>query len=1040
MAQALRDLARRPYINQWLALGFVLLAFGVALAYSLYQERQRIEAVERERLSTQAKVVDDNLARQLDSINRVLAGVRTELQYWTRVENGGERASRHLKTLSDAMPGIRTLLVIDAEGTVTAANREELIGKNFRQREYFQAVLNNPNPNTLYLGPPFQTSLGVDTMNVVRMIPGAQGRFAGIVSATLDPAEFRILIDSVRYAPDMRAALIHGSGKLFMMAPNLDGLVGSDVTKPGSVFSRHLASGLQASVMTGASTLTGEARLAALRSIQPAALAMDKPLVVAMSRDLSALLAPWRHDVYAQGGLMAVLALLSTISLWLYQRRQLAYDRLTARHAAEQKAMLDNEVLLRNVIQSVDEGVLLLDSQGQISFANPAAETLLGLTRQELLGTPCTHLIHSAGEATSDCPLCVAQNSGEPFASREFEFRRSDGSRFPVSIRATPTSGEAAGLVVAFHDISAQKNAEAKLATSERNLHVLIDATPGSAILLDLEGRIETINAIGARRLGNSAEELVGRDFFALLPDEVGKRRWVMFAGVCANGQPATMVDQRGQYTFETNLFPVLDAAGQTQRVAIYARDITETRREEATQALFHELGELLLRREISPDTLIWHFCRRIVPIFDFAFAWIGRKQDDGHVEVAAGVELSDGYLARLKGLGRRWDAVTTDPVCNALRQGKLQVAETGPGDGSGWPALAWEYGAHYLVSIPLTLDGGTYGALTLGVRDSVAPDADKLKRLEDIGSRLSLAMEAAIQQERLNLMETALETTGNAVFITDANGSILWANPSFGRLTGYAPAEVVGCDPSILNSGAHDAAFHAEMWQNLLAGNIWQGEIVEAHRSGSRFTAHQTITPLRDPEGRISHFVSILEDITEQQAAQERIAHLAHYDALTDLPNRRLFFDRLGQALAQSRRTRSATALLFLDLDRFKEVNDRRGHNIGDQLLKAVAERLRSLVRESDTIARLAGDEFTVILSGIDGRDDCARVAEKIVATLGRPYELAGSEESIGVSLGIALSPDDATESEDLVRAADQAMYAAKAAGRGAFRFFGDD
>lgn len=1041
MRQPRHRLADGPYLSQWLILGIVLFAFGSSIAYSLYLGHERITAREQERLQTLAQIIGKNLEPQIFSTRRAIDGILAELPLWQREKDGLKRATQRLKVISDTLTGVRTILIVNADGKIIASNREEVIGVDASRRDYFQVPQKNPDPNILYVSPPFRTVLGNFLISLTRVITGPNGEFAGVVNASVDPEYFRTLLDSVRDAPDTWAYVAHGDGKLFLMIPEQDALVGKDLGKPGSFFSRHRESGQPASFFAGIAYVTGDERLVALRSIQPDALAMDKPLVMAVSRHVPTVFAAWRRDVYTQGGLFGVLTLATTVGLFVYQRRQRAYGRLAAIHEAKQKAMLENEVQLRNIIQALDEGVLLLDGNGVIVFANAAAGALLDCQQDELLGRRCPQLIQPTAESgITECPLCTARLSGMPFYSRDVTFRRGDGGSLPVSIRATPTESDVGGLVVAFYDISSEKSAEERLAVSKRKLNVLIDATPESAILLDLEGRIETINAIGARRLASTPEQLVGRDFFSLLPEEGLGRRRAVFAGVCASGEPASMVDRRGGNVFQTDLFPAADAKGEVLQVAVYAQDVTESRRAESVQAMFHQIGTLLLRREISLDTLTWHFCREVVAVYDFAFVWIGRKEADGRIAVMAGVESSEGYLAHLNELCMRWDETCTDPVCNVLRQRKLQVAETGPAENRRWQSLAQEHGAGHIVCLPLTVDAEIYGVLTFGLRDTLAPEAAILKRLDDIGNRLSLAMTAAVQQERLSLMETALERTGNAVFITDANGSILWANASFGRLTGHAPKEVIGRNPKILNSGAHEPAFYAAMWQAILAGNVWQGEVIEAHRDGRHFTVHQTVTPLRDPEGRISNFVSILEDISEQKASQERIAHLANYDALTDLPNRRLFFDRLEQVLALAHRSGTSSALLFLDLDRFKEVNDLRGHEAGDLVLKEVADRLRGLVRESDTVARLAGDEFTVILAGIRGRDDCALVAEKIVASVGQPYDIGGSEVSIGVSVGIAQFPDDATDSEGLVNAADAAMYAAKAAGRGAFRFFCDD
>jgi diguanylate cyclase (GGDEF)-like protein/PAS domain S-box-containing protein len=321
--------------------------------------------------------------------------------------------------------------------------------------------------------------------------------------------------------------------------------------------------------------------------------------------------------------------------------------------------------------------------------------------------------------------------------------------------------------------------------------------------------------------------------------------------------------------------------------------------------------------------------------------------------------------------------------------------------------------------------------------RDQDFDDALTQQRLSGIASRICVALETAMDQEQLRLLSTALEIARNGVFITDALGRILWVNNSFTRLTGYNSDEAIGKTPALLHSGKHDADFYQRLWQTIRQGKTWANETVEQHKSGKLFTVQQTITPIKNDDGVISHFVSVIDDITVQKEAAERIRYMAHYDALTALPNRALFQDRLHQILAQSKRNGQSSALMFLDLDRFKAVNDTLGHHIGDLLLQAVAERLKACVRETDTVSRLAGDEFTVLLPNVDGREDATLVAEKITAALAAPFNLDGHEVNIGSSTGIAFYPADADSDEALIKCADQAMYAAKEQGRGTFRFY---
>jgi diguanylate cyclase (GGDEF)-like protein/PAS domain S-box-containing protein len=347
---------------------------------------------------------------------------------------------------------------------------------------------------------------------------------------------------------------------------------------------------------------------------------------------------------------------------------------------------------------------------------------------------------------------------------------------------------------------------------------------------------------------------------------------------------------------------------------------------------------------------------------------------------------------------------------------------------------VAARLGLKAVAGIPIIIKGQVYGAFTLYSQFENNFDAAALQRLSVIVGRISVALEMSLAQEQLHLLGTALASAGNGIFITDEKGHIQWANASFTRITGYTSEEVLGQGPALLKSGQHDAAYYQSLWQTIQQGQVWSSETVERHKDGSLFSVHQTITPIRNEEGEVSHFVSILDDITAQKAAAERIQYMAHFDALTDLPNRVLFHDRLCQVLAQAKRDDYQCALIFLDLDRFKEVNDSFGHHGGDLLLQAVSSRLKTCVREIDTISRLAGDEFTVLLPRVSESRNATLVAEKIIASLSEPFQLDGHEAHIGCSAGIAFYPGDADTDEELLKCADAAMYAAKEKGRGQF------
>ena len=321
---------RSRYTTEWVLLCSALLLVALIGGHFLSEMRQDIEVRERDRLAVNARVVHDALERQLDTINRTLIGIRDELPRWRTETDGLHLASRSLKAFAEAMPTVRTLLILDAQGNAIAANHDAVVGKNFRERDYFQTVLRNPDADTLYLGPPFKTVLGVFGMNLVRMVRDANGEFAGIVSATLDPVELRYMLESVRHAPDVWVTLVHADGKLFLSSPLNEEWLGADLAKPGSRFSRHRAAGQPTSLLTDTAVLTGERRLLAQHTLQSLALNMDKPIVIGVSRDLGVMYARWHSEVALLVGIYALLVAITAPSLYLIQRRRRQVDAQAA--------------------------------------------------------------------------------------------------------------------------------------------------------------------------------------------------------------------------------------------------------------------------------------------------------------------------------------------------------------------------------------------------------------------------------------------------------------------------------------------------------------------------------------------------------------------------------------------------------------------------------------------------------------------------------------------------------------------------------------
>jgi diguanylate cyclase (GGDEF)-like protein/PAS domain S-box-containing protein len=291
--------------------------------------------------------------------------------------------------------------------------------------------------------------------------------------------------------------------------------------------------------------------------------------------------------------------------------------------------------------------------------------------------------------------------------------------------------------------------------------------------------------------------------------------------------------------------------------------------------------------------------------------------------------------------------------------------------------------------------------------------------------------------EEQLRMIEAVFSTSNEAIMVADRDGLIKTINPAFSRITGYSLEEVQGRNPSILSSGRHEVDFYQNMWQEIIRQGCWSGEIWNRRKNGTIYPEWLSVSVVYDSEGEPSEYVAVFSDITKRKNDEAQIVRQAYYDELTELPNRTLLSDRLNLAIATANRDEQIIALLFVDLDRFKYVNDSMGHEYGDDLLKQVADRLNGCVRDTDTVARFGGDEFVILLHNIKSEADAAHVAQKLIDALSTPFVLAEREIIIGASIGIAMHPGDADTAETLIRNADLAMYKAKQSGRNQAHFF---
>lgn len=286
-------------------------------------------------------------------------------------------------------------------------------------------------------------------------------------------------------------------------------------------------------------------------------------------------------------------------------------------------------------------------------------------------------------------------------------------------------------------------------------------------------------------------------------------------------------------------------------------------------------------------------------------------------------------------------------------------------------------------------------------------------------------------------LAEQVFEYSSDGIFITDEHNRILRVNRAFTSITGYSAPEIIGKNPRIFSSGRQGKAFYEAMWGEINTRGRWQGEIINRRKNGEIYHQWLSISVVRDSDGRIHRHIAIISDITKYRTAEERVRWLAHHDPLTGLFSRNVLEDRLDYTIQRAKRYGSKAAVLMLDLDDFKPVNDSHGHGFGDQVLVEVAARLSDCVRETDTLARVGGDEFVVLLPDIEDRQHAVPVADKIIRTVCRPYDINGIEVTIGISIGISILPEDGVDTATLLSCADRAMYRMKKQRKNSYGFY---
>ncbi len=667
---------------------------------------------------------------------------------------------------------------------------------------------------------------------------------------------------------------------------------------------------------------------------------------------------------------------------------------ITERKQQEQALKL-SEARYRAIIQDQTDLICRFLPDGTLTFVNQAYCDYFGQSETQLLGQPFTLIMSMENKPRFDQRLAHLTPISPVIVGEYSVHLPNGGIRWHQWIDRAMfnTQGQIIEYQAVGRDITQRKQAEEALRQSEERLRIITSAAPVILFAIDNKGIFTFLRGKALQVFNLVDDELVGQSIFntfVYLPKQLED-----FHRVLA-GETVTTLIQLPQFILETKLTPLYDEEQNVIGAIGVAVDISE--RYQLENRLKDTVAEL--------KTILDNSVVGIAYLKSGIFIRVNNKLEDllgfSHNELY-GLPFSTIY-----------------PSYEDYQRMENQAYQ-----------LFKQYKEYRAEQLIQTRDGKIFWSRIVGK----AVDANDLTKgtiwiMEDI----SVQKEA---QQHLRLTAVIFETSANAIMVTDLKSRILRVNPAFTKITGFTLKEVYGRKTSCLSSGQHNKSYYEKMWQQIKQTNHWQGEIWNRKKTGEVYVAWLSISAITNDKGIPTQYMAILTDISSLQEDIQQVRYLANYDSLTRLPNRLLFHDNLLQAQKWANRNKRLFALLFIDLDGFKPVNDTLGHAIGDQLLQGVAQRLQNCIRETDTIARLGGDEFTIILNNIKRPQDAAKAASHILQHLQKPFQLSGNIVNIAASIGISLYPYNTKEVDNLIKQADKAMYEAKHAGKGRYCFY---
>ena len=908
-----------------------------------------------------------------------------------------------------------------------------------------------------FLDEPLRRALAEQTQVAFDLLPAGDPRLA---------PEERYALTTLRAGESELRPGSAGTGFVYTVLPDLTGqpvaLVRTPVRQVISATARQTSRALMGALGLGALLLVlgqavwsnrlrqgGTGAMAAAWSTATVAVLIGLTLTAGLGWDLRrrGLLAPDDFAVQLVGG--GITLLLALYLFALVARRQqaetLAVTRTTELQASEER--------FRRVVNHAPFGFhfyrLAADDRLIFEGANPAADTILKFAHANRVSKPLEEVFPALVPIGVPAAYRRLARDGGIHHCEVVEYRDHQiaGSFEVVAFQTAPAT-----LAVAFTDITDRQRAERQLRRSEEKFAKIFFTTPDVVLISrERDGLLLDVNPGFEVVTGYSRVEAVGR--FAV---ELG-----LWADLADRDWMVSDLRLHGEVLYRDFTFQRKDGAVRAGRysarlltvedeptVLFIMQDVTERQQAEANL----RQRDHLLRATADAMTLLLSG-RDLDQTVGAALATLGQAVVadrayifENHTDPATGALLASQRY--------EWCVDTAIPQLDNPKAQNLSYDTCFPrwystlaaGEAIGGPVREFPeaeqahlepLGIRSILVLPIPLDDRFWGFIGFDdcYTDRVWTPVEE-NILRTAAAAIGHACVRLQAEARQRLAAAVFEAARDAIVVTDPNGRIMATNPAFTTLSGYAEAEVQGRSPRLLWADRQPEAYFQDLWETAWREGVWQGEFWVRRRGGERRAALASLGAVRDAEGRITHYVGIATDITALKAAERRIERLAYYDTLTDLPNRGLLAQRAELAMALAARRGTALAVLFLDLDRFKEVNDSLGHAAGDALLVQVADRLQELVRAEDTVCRLGGDEFVLLLPEA-GQEGALRVAEKVLAAFRQPFEIAGHHLNATVSIGIALYPHDGADFADLLKNADTALYRAKQDGRNTRVFY---